>query len=287
MDTRASNPPPSSSSPATAAAFAFVRAAAAQRVNLELALETAPRDSRYSPALVDLMRKEEIALKDNPKLARDLAPRVDEMLSHETRAFFHKTVQQNLKRWQGLQDKLLADIRKLGLDQQPPASAASTSSVSPDGASNSSSHPQKVIDLDLEEKRLEADYNLNWAYYEDFHLREAFKLQAERVDRDWAQHEDDLRNDYVSRRAGLLGLSMVAARQQLQAEEAANSSSQGGHSSPVRWQHAEKQKTLVHTAPVLSPVRKDSTGSGKGAATRRTGQTQAEVRYILFRIILL
>lgn len=69
-----------------------------QRFQLELSLETTPRDSRYSANLVNLMKAEE----DNPEkgvMPSDLNRKVDEALSQETHKFFEKTATQNLIRW--------------------------------------------------------------------------------------------------------------------------------------------------------------------------------------------
>jgi hypothetical protein len=69
--------------------------------------------------------------------------------------------------------------------------------------------------------------------------------------------------DYYSRKAGLLGESVEAVRHFHQSSSELDS--------PVRWQHNEKQKTLVHTAPVMSPVRKDSTKTYPSSSSLRKG----------------
>lgn len=217
-----------------------------QRIQLELTLETLPRDSRYSNTLIDLMKREETALQDGAKSAmlKDLIARVDEALKQETKHFFEKSTQQNCKRWTSLLQKLDRERENFRGDLV----INKTADRNRDGK----------ISLELESRRLEEDYNRNWFYYEGFHLREAFKSQATRVDVDWSTHEQALSDDYHAKRSALLGEhSFQENTRDVGAEDNG------------RWHHPEKQKTLIHTAPVLTPMSKDS-GSGFSATVRNS-----------------
>jgi hypothetical protein len=273
-----------------------------QRINLELLMETTPKESRYSSNLVDLMKREEAALQEGGSSSstkqiqvRDLVVRVDDLLFQETRAFFQKNVQQNNKRWRTLAEKLEGE-RALGACTgikrvQTDAVAGATTAITAQGEAKWSSFNQSgaKLDLDLESMRLEEDYNRNWSLYEEFHLREAFKGQSNRVDIEWSGHEAELLDDYCARKSSITGESADSIRYNYSnnnnnSSSSSSSSSDVDSSSPQRWQHAEKQKTLVHTAPVLSPVRKDMSngvvgggGGGSLVLKRQTKESKAEL----------
>jgi hypothetical protein len=92
-------------------------------------------------------------------------------------------------------------------------------------------------------------------------LREAFSSQAARVDKDWAVHEDQLADDYQTRRRSIVG---VSSREAVGSSPSTASPSRD-HTDGGRWQHPEKQKTLIHTAPVLSPTSAASVTAGASA----------------------
>ena len=245
-----------------------------QRMQLELTLETTPRDSRYSNSLVNLMKCEEAAVRDGGNsLSSDITRRVDEALAQETHKFFAKTCAQNIKRWKALSQKLererdkqrgilMEQISRAGKNVQPTAARK--------GGSLTPARKEMYTSDDLEDEalRLEEDYNRNFLQYEGFNLTEAFKSQAAKVDKDWAVHELALAEDYKTRRRQITGddgsrdVVKTGAKQQDNDQE--NS----------RWQHPEKQKTLIHTAPVLVPIQngspqQPSAGSGIRAVRGR------------------
>lgn len=97
---------------------------------LELSLETQPRDSKFSSQLIVLMQKEENMLRNDtlspastagipfllflatypliliPTAANELLVKINEMLNAETRKFFRKNVQANIKKWTNQENKL-------------------------------------------------------------------------------------------------------------------------------------------------------------------------------------
>ena len=264
-----------------------------QRMQLELTLETTPRDSRYSNSLVNLMKCEEAAVRDGGNsLSNDITRRVDEALAQETHKFFAKTCAQNIKRWKALSQKLererdkqrgilMEQISRAGKNVQPTAVRK--------GGTLTPAKKENYVSDDLEEEalRLEEDYNRNFLQYEGFNLTEAFKSQAAKVDKDWAVHELALAEDYKSRRRQITGddgsrdVVKTVSKQQDSDQENSNS----------RWQHPEKQKTLIHTAPVLVPIQngspqQPSAGSGVRAVRGRnssadTSRNAKEVRMIM------
>eukprot|EP01031_Cornospumella_fuschlensis_P038195 gene38195-46411_t len=139
--------------------------------NLELQMETTPRDSRFSHTLLELMRKEETMTSDAPG-ALAVSQKVDEMLKQETQAFFHKVAQQNMRKLTTLRSKLAEERRHVAA-HAPPPSAPSRPGMS---------------ELEREAERLEHHYYANWQSIEALHLQEAFKNQSHKIDHDWHQH---------------------------------------------------------------------------------------------------
>ena len=213
-----------------------------QRTQLELVLETTPRDSRYSALLVSLMKAEEDNTVKEKAAVIELNRKVDEALSQETHKFFEKTASQNIKRWKPLAQKLELDREKYkallndqiakinathggtisgGVTEVGSSSASSSSSNSIPSSSKSKkilltgvekgTHVEtvkKVLnsdDLDEESLRLEEDYNKKFLYYEGFNLSEAFKSHKLKVDKDWSVHELLLEDDYKTRRFAITG----------------------------------------------------------------------------------
>ena len=221
-----------------------------QRLQLELTLETNPRDSRYSTQLVELMKREEVAIRENctSTATTSLIRRVDEALKSETEKFFQKTTRQNVTRWQALQKKIEGELQRFKEETTPfpemtcPASLVEESAVTDAGFPNYRIPTTK--DLDRETIRLEEDYNENWLKYEEYNLQSAFASQIARVESDWIAQEMALADDFNARKAQITG------------QNAFDSPSRyaGGSPNSDRWQHPEKQKTLIHTAPVLSPT---------------------------------
>lgn len=206
---------------------------------LDLNVETSPRDSRYSQQLLEMMKKEELLLNKEPTspTTRAMTAKVDEGLRSETQAFFAKLVSQNIRKWEILREKLAksrASLNNEVIGKQHMFSSQVESNV----ASTSM--------IELEEDRLLADYYKNWLQYEGFHLNQAFQSQQARIDNDWSVHEKNLQQEYSVKKASIVGSSV----------DAFNDSSHLPDDS--RWQHPEKQKTLIHTAPVFTPQRPTS-----------------------------
>ena len=76
-----------------------------QRLQLELALETMPREV-YSNQLMEAMRREEMAMRDGVKVTNESAKGIDDMLRNETSKFYRKISKENEKRWKSLQEKV-------------------------------------------------------------------------------------------------------------------------------------------------------------------------------------
>lgn len=224
-----------------------------QRIQLELAFETAPRDSRYSNSLIDMMRKEEqiVAKEPNSPVTKSVIQKVDDSLRAETRGFFAKSVQKNVKKWLLVKEKFERETRQFttGLTDEM---RAYSNMKGPHAGMVRKNHTPTPEELDEEAERLEADYNLNWYKYENFSLQEAFKSQNNRIENDWATHEQTLEEEFSARREKIAGPGAFG-------KAVASPQAQATHD--PRWQHPEKQKTLIHTAPVMSPSRANVGGS--------------------------
>lgn len=247
---------------------------------VDLNLETTPRDSRYSNGLLDLMKKEEIMLKDpNSPATKTIVQRVDDSLRLETKSFFAKLTNANLRKWEALQDKLKKDrealkqefLRELQAVEGGLKGFAEISSLSADvnrSKRQSPNHVYTLEDIEREEARLEVDYYKNWHQYEMVHLQEAFRLQTMKIDNDWAQHEKTIRAEFEAKKAQYLPKS-----QQAEFSHASSSAEEAGQQ---RWHNAEKQKTLIHTAPVFAPSTQQlSRPSSSGVNRKRENNAMA------------
>lgn len=258
---------------------------------IDLNLETAPRDSRYSNGLLEMMKKEEVLLTRDPSAptTRSLIAKVDEGLRQETQAFFNRLSTQNLKKWEKMHEKMKHDRQQLkhelankyqhlreamrqdnGNGSQSQSQGASPSvpinSDSNGGGSSGDSAGHKVYtmeDIEREEERLNADYYKNWHRYETYHLNQAFRSQMSRIDADWETHEKEIQQDYITKKSALTGMKVTLNQQP---------DSPSNQQDVSRWQHPEKQKTLIHTAPVFSPQRP---ASGTKSANGKKSQAHA------------
>jgi len=249
---------------------ATIRSHRQQRYNLELALEVAPRNSRYSNNLINLMQREEISLREGRQCS-DLSREVEAALASETRAFFSRMSDSNVKRWNVLLSKSQKEKDALiRLVREKCRVHFSDNFV------DDNSRPREVtpIDLEIESLRLEQEYNRHWKDIEEFHINEAFKSQKARIDAEWGMHLDGLNDSYDKKIRSVTG----DERGEASRNAAAQSSSNG------RWHNAEKQKTLIHTAPVLSP---NTNGMAVGSgvrAVRKKGKESAATRAEIERI---
>ena len=112
----------------------------------------------------------------------ELSAKIDKMMETETRRFHRDVVKENMKRWEALRKKLKEDRESKNLSQyfQNDDNIVATSST---GATDDEGRKKVYtkFDLEMEELRLDAYYNLNWGDIESFHLKEAFKSQREKV----------------------------------------------------------------------------------------------------------
>ena len=223
---------------------------------IDLNLETTPRDSRYSQQLLEMMKKEELLLSREPSAqsTRVLVQKVDEGLRSETQAFFAKLSSQNIRKWEQLNEKFKKDrnqLRNLLKRQSSP------------------SIDNPTVTLEAEEERLAMDYYKNWHQYESYHLQQAFQSQLARIDADWLNHEKTVQREYEVKKAAILGVQ----------HNHISTDYNDQHNN--RWQHPEKQKTLIHTAPVFTPntsLRPSSAHKLSGNQRKRESYNTVEVR---------
>ena len=248
------------------------------------------RNSRYSNALVSLMQREEALLREG-KQCKDISREVENALNHETKAFFTKMSSSNKKRWHFLLHKAQKDKEALidevrdkcahdftGDDNILDDDCALDSGKLAKGNKETGGGGRKnkytagsnavtPLDIEIESLRLEEDYNKNWLDIESFHIHEAFKSQKDRIDTEWAEHFDRLNTQYEAKRLQIIGQSDRAS--------SASGGKRNGQSKEGRWQHPEKQKTLIHTAPVFSPT---SGENGKRGGKMAVGSGVRAVR---------
>jgi hypothetical protein len=259
----------------------------------DLTLEVTPRDSRFSTNLLELMRKEETMLRESfTPATKLLIQKVDDALRQETQQFFAKVVNQNNKKWDTLRTNLTKEIQLLKkqlaqrLQSDDRLIKQIQTAVNSNNKSNNnnnkridmiSSNPMyyyylrnpdqwpnhfpipktlttEELLLQQEEERLRVDYYINWYRYEMLHLQEAFRSQVNRIDRDWQQHEKTIEQEFTIRREKILGPSTITSNTTANTSTTATTVSEpiitsGGG----KFHHPEKQKTLIHTAPVFQP----------------------------------
>ena len=119
----------------------------------------------------------------------------------------------------------------------------------------------------------------HWAQGEHVNLQVAFQHQLDRVDSEWTSYCDAMHREYCQERAKLQGVAVDQVRAEVEKElghagclpMAPTPESKTGH-----WLEKEKQETLVHTAPVLSPSAMAAEGFdtfGKSPLSSRSRKT--------------
>jgi hypothetical protein len=180
------------------------------------------------------------------KAGGELAAKVDNALRAETVSFFSKVANLNAKRWQSINQKCEHDVQMILNDSNRNSSSSSNNHTN---ASNNILKSVTSLDLDLEEIRLEEDYNLHWYKYEGFHLSEAFRTQQEKLDVEWETYANQIRDAIHERRVALLNAKGIDASHLNSNSSPTNEDSSFGQ----KFHHPEKQKTLIHSAPVIAP----------------------------------
>jgi hypothetical protein len=85
-----------------------------------------------------------------------------------------------------------------------------------------------------------------------------------KIERDWSLHEKSLRDDYDEKRGRITGSSEKTNGKSTKEDPDTNSNAIS------RWQNNEKQRTLVHTCPVLSPSSRKTLGTITNQPTSRS-----------------
>jgi len=259
-----------------------------QCAQLDLALETTIRDSKYSNNLMEMMRREETVKESNSQSAKQLTQKVDEALRNETKSFFVKVAQFNSKKWDQLAEKLRRERDQLKnelmaqvftvdptgiamrIDSNPLDNHLHFNNANSNSNSNAQHSSDRIVtaeDIEKESERLDIDYYNNWYQYESHHLQEAFQSQLNKLDMEWRTHEQILKEEYEDKKAAITGHHSPTHHN----SAAANSSNQ---EETQRWHSAEKQKTLIHTAPVFSPhLSNAATVRPQSASTRKSNAT--------------
>ena len=137
--------------------------------------------------------------------------------------------------------------------------------------SNSNTSSKNVFEFDIlaEQLRLESYYNDNWIEIEGDHLKRAFQMQETKINTEWEQQEKLLLADMETKRQSIQDKYKLPSKSSIKTNNhdksfsfssptsdggSSNSSISSSPSSP-KWHDKEKQKSLIHTAPVLAPVR--------------------------------
>ena len=210
-----------------------------ERFKLDLDLEQAPLESRFSPQLADLMAREESIVGegcvDTParqKAAEDLYKRVDDLLKLETRRYFESATAHAHRRWSQLFQKQAREATKVREDLERKTRALLLK------AGREELPAKAENDFEAQERLMRRKTAEAWRETARFDLREAFALQLARVDVEWEAYEHRLRLDVDEKLAELGSRAPPSPVQD---------------SPTQRWKSKEKQELLVHTAPVLSP----------------------------------
>lgn len=217
------------------------------------------------------MQREELSLREG-RNCLDLSREVETALANETRGFFAKISQSNIKKWNSLVQKHQREKEELIQLVRDKCRIHFS-----DNFLNSTNKQRDItpMDLEVEAVRLEMEYNKHWFEIESFHINEAFKSQKDRIDAEWGTHLDNLNEAYDKKIRTLTGEEISETR-----------TSKSNQSQTGRWHNAEKQKTLIHTAPVLSPTTGTPSAAGSGVRAVRkkvkeNSASKAEVTNLL------
>lgn len=190
-----------------------------------------------------------------------ITEKVNEALRQETQSFFNSSAKCNIKEWKVLREKLKIEKAR--------ANAGASVSKPP-------TDPKAISMKALEDEayRLEMDYNKNWLLYEKYHLDQAFVSQQNRIESDTHSQMTLLNDEFNKEKSKFSPATAPAQTAPLPAQDP---------QSPSRWHHAEKQKTLFNTAPVLmaSPINKQQTSKDNKPHVRSAHDTK-EVRSFLY-----
>lgn len=252
-----------------------------QIIELELLLETTPKDAQYSQTLIQLMQKEETYIHNMTGpvivLPKDLTDKIDNLLIQETKTFYAKVTHQNIKRWIALENKLGKEREYLKKELKVPGNnrddyydnkvddlKSTCYTIHPSYTQHKKAVPlnqhQLLTSEALFQREHESimDYNKSWFTYESLHLNEAFKLQHTKIETDWSKHEKKLQQEYEQKLEELGCFLQTPSSGGLSSSSNPDSRDNSVPSSPIgspeQWHSPEKQKTLVHTAPIMSPT---------------------------------
>ena len=199
-----------------------------------------------------MMQRLDNALREGRRTG-DLAKRVDDSLKQETVAFFAKVANSNARKWNQALQRATSDTESILHEAQDKGL------YSPADGNTNRKQKYTASDLEMEDLRLEEEYNRNWLQHEGFHLQEAFRSQRNKLDREWATYTEQIYEVTNAKKRSLLGNNYGAYVEKQNHPSPAN-----GNSNDERFHHPEKQKSLIHTAPVITP--KLDHGKSKAAA---------------------
>ena len=220
-----------------------------------------------------MIQREEALIREG-SFTQEYAKKVDESLRSETSAFFSRVAQQNVKKFNTFAAKVNRerDILKHELVESLNINMAQDNT---NAMKNKQYSVSFMTDLDNEAQRLDEIYNEKWYEFESFNLEEAFRSQYARIETEWNSHLQSLRDNIQSKKRQLNRTDMMDI-------PGNNNAMSSPSSADSRWQHPEKQKTLIHTAPVLSPTsnNKDRAVGSALKAVRTRGKDDGHAKLL-------
>lgn len=218
----------------------------------------------------------------------DLSRKVDVSLKQETQAFFAKVANSNARKWNQLVQRCEHDVELILREAQDKGLYQPNTTAPPAKKTKYTTH-----DLEMEELRLEEDYNRNWMRHEGFHLQEAFRSQQNKLDREWDVYTEQLHDAVNEKKKSILGNNYAMHMEKLNLGRSGGNATKDNSDTAERFHHPEKQKSLIHTAPVLSPVLdtgKPRVAAGSAMRAVRNGKEdaviQSEVFYYICGLVL-
>jgi membrane-associated HD superfamily phosphohydrolase len=202
------------------------------------------------------------------KASKELTRRVDDMLNQETAAFFRKVAQYNSSKWSAVAKEVEKDVDRVVQD------ASSKCNVNTDAPRTSKRRTLTELDLDMEELRLEEYYNRHWLDIEGFHLQEAFRMQQLKVEKEWGAYTNRITDEITAKKKALLG-DRYAEEEEREREQARRMQQQQLEVADLQFHHPEKQKSLIHTAPVLAPQLSTPLDAKSSRSGRTSGSSSA------------
>ncbi|KAA0149206.1 hypothetical protein FNF29_06093 [Cafeteria roenbergensis] len=228
---------------------------------VEHEIDSHPLEPQLSAQVVEMMRMEESASRaGSVARRRQLTSRIDSQIASECRAALNYIVDLHTKQRKDVWARHAAERSKLRRSvARHAAKHGAADAVA--GAEALRAVPSKGSSARFSDAEAQAlrEASANWLKSERYSLLTAFRQQVRRVQTEWSDHVQQLRDEYSREYRIVTGSDPPAS----DFEGIAGSEVASGERN---WLSKAKQETLIHTAPVLAPDARSSRIAGTGSS---------------------